>query len=196
MKALYFQLYLLLVVLFMILYFFVLFCQGKKRQQVFNAEFMAQFDSEHQEAFGTKPSKGGYPDCGNGYYAQKLSYKDWYEFNNWQRAQNNFLETLTPVVVMTFMTAITEPLMACICVAVLIVGRLLYSLGYCYVGPKGRLVGAILVDLVLIALLVGSIMTIVNWPTDESNPRILPISYKKFTEWELARASVKTGTSS
>ena len=181
-KALYFQVFLLLLVIFMILYFFVLFCQGSKRAKVFNAEFMAQFDTEHEEAFGTKASKGGYPDTGNGYYSQRLSYKDWYEFNNWQRAQNNFLETLTPVVVLALMTAITEPLMACISMAVLIFGRLFYSLGYCHFGPKGRLVGAIITDLALLAVFVGAIMTLVNWPTD-GQKKILPISYNKYKDW-------------
>ena len=141
---------------------------------------MSQFNDMHQEAFGTEPSAGGYPDSGNGYYSQKLSYKDWYEFNNWQRAQNNFLETLAPVIVMTLMTAITQPLMAVVCTGLLIVGRFIYSLGYCKFGPPGRLVGAIIVDLVLIAILVGSFMTIFSWPVDKD--QIMPISIDKYIE--------------
>ena len=141
---------------------------------------MAQFNDIHQEAFGTEPSALGYPDNGNGYYAQKLSYKDWYEFNNWQRAQNNFLETIAPVIVMTLMTAITQPLMAVVCAGLLIVGRFIYSLGYCKFGPPGRLVGAIVIDLVLLAILVGSFMTIFSWPVGKT--QMLPISSSKYTE--------------
>ena len=74
-------------------------------------------------------------------------------------------------------TAITQPLMALICVASLIFGRFFYSIGYCKFGPKGRLIGAIIADLGLIALLVGSIITIVTYPTDTTT--ILPISAKE-----------------
>ena len=46
-QAMYFQLFMLLMVVFTILYFFVVFCQGMKRKEVFNPEFMAQFDEVH-----------------------------------------------------------------------------------------------------------------------------------------------------
>jgi len=32
------------------------------------------FENEHREAFGKSPSKGGYPDTGNGRYSEKLAY--------------------------------------------------------------------------------------------------------------------------
>ena len=76
------------------------------------------------------------------------------------------METLTPVILMTFMTAITQPLFACICMATLIFGRLFYSLGYCNAGPKGRIAGALIADLAILALLVGCILTLVNWPKE------------------------------
>ena len=41
---------------------------------------------------GLSALKGGYPDCGNGIYADKLSYEDWYKFNKKQRGHLNFLE--------------------------------------------------------------------------------------------------------
>ena len=37
---------------------------------------MMQFNELHQEAFGTDVSPGGYPDTGNGIYAEKLNYKE------------------------------------------------------------------------------------------------------------------------
>ena len=76
------------------------------RYKVFNEEFMKQFNEEHQAAFGTDAPKGGHPDDGNGYYSQKLSDKDWYDFQNAQRAHYNFLETVIPVAIMTSITAI------------------------------------------------------------------------------------------
>lgn len=69
---------------------------------------------------------------------------------------------------MTFMTALTQPLMAVICAGALIFGRFIYSIGYCKFGPTGRIVGAIIVDLALIAVFVGSIMSIASWPTDKA----------------------------
>ena len=67
---------------------------------------MQQFNELHQEAFGTDISPGGYPDTGNGFYADKLSYKDWYTFNNWQRAHLNFWETIAPVFTLCLICAI------------------------------------------------------------------------------------------
>ena len=54
------------------------------RMKYFNKEFLSQFEKEHKLAFGpeTKLSDGGYPDIGNGRYANKLEYLDWYSFNN------------------------------------------------------------------------------------------------------------------
>merc|ERR1719469_1589470 len=38
---------------------------------------MAQFKEMHEQAFpGSEPAPGGFPDCGEGRYAEKLSYAD------------------------------------------------------------------------------------------------------------------------
>ena len=139
------------------------------------------------EHFGVKAPVGGYPDDGNGYYSRKLSYKDWYVFNNWQRAHLNFLETFSIVVVMSFITAINQPLWAAVVGYVLVLGRIIYGLGYCHAGPKGRLVGAILWDLGLLAVFAGSIASLVQWTPssagstfDPTSVRVLPISTVKF----------------
>lgn len=43
----------------------------------------ANFKTEHERHFpGTTYNNQGYPDMGNGRYAMKLPYKDWYNFNN------------------------------------------------------------------------------------------------------------------
>ena len=142
---------------------------------------MAQFNEEHQKAFGTDAPVGGHPDDGNGYYSKKLSYAEWYEFNNYQRAHMNFLETMIPVAVMVGITAINQPLWACISVWLLVVGRLFYAIGYCKKGPKGRIFGAIVVDIAFLAVLIGSFYSIFTWPED-GTPKILPISLSKFRE--------------
>ena len=151
---------------------------------------MSQFDQLHQEAFGTPIQVGGYPDSGNGFYSDKLSYKDWFIFNNWQRAQINFWETFAPVVVLTGITAINLPITAAVCGFTLCFGRIIYSIGYCAKGPSGRIVGAILFDLALVAVFVGAIVSLAYWKLDDktqlnavqyvTNMKVLPITNSKF----------------
>ena len=107
-NTMHFHLFLISMFLYSIAYWLTSFMPAGIRYKVFNEEFMKQFDAEHQEAFGpdTKAPKGGHPDDGNGFYSQKLSYKDWYDFQNIQRAHYNFLETVIPVAIMTSITAI------------------------------------------------------------------------------------------
>ena len=73
------------------------FSAGGKRGKIFSAEFMNEnFKTEHERSFpGTVVPKGGYPDMGNGRYAARLDYKDWYNFNNAQRVHYNYLESVT-----------------------------------------------------------------------------------------------------
>ena len=49
----------------------------------FPVTFLKQFGEEHRAAFGAvnRPEPGGFPDTGNGFYADKLSYKSWFQFN-------------------------------------------------------------------------------------------------------------------
>ena len=144
-------------------YFLTMFSTGKIRMKVFNKEFMAQFDEGHQKALGVPAPVGGHPDDGNGQYAAKLSYADWYEFNNWNRAHLNFLETFMPVAVMTGITCLKQPLWACICAWLLVIGRIAYMIGYHKKGPKGRVCGAIIVDLALLGVFVGAFVSIFQW---------------------------------
>ena len=71
------------------------------RLKHFNVEYVSQFQQEHQANFGadTLPTQGGFPDTGNGWYADKLEYKQWYEFNNAMRVQQNFVEGLPMLIV-------------------------------------------------------------------------------------------------
>jgi hypothetical protein len=69
------------------------------RYQVFNKDFMQQFWAEHKEAFPEHTIEqfektGGFPDMGSGVFSKKLSYADWFKFNNAQRVHYNFLESL------------------------------------------------------------------------------------------------------
>ena len=58
-----------------------------RRLKHFSEDFMKQFEAEHKAAFGANSprstlGRGGFPDSGNGFYSEKLSYKDWFDFNN------------------------------------------------------------------------------------------------------------------
>ena len=108
-------------------------------------------------------------------------------FNNWQRAHLNFLETYSVVVVMSFITAINQPLWAAVVGYALVLGRIFYGLGYCHIGPKGRLLGAILWDFGILAVFAGAIASLVQWTPsaagstfDPTSVRVLPISTVKF----------------
>jgi len=128
------------------------------RKKMFTQEFMEQhFGEDHWKAFGTRITKDGYPDMGNGRYAQRLSYEDWYNFNNGQRAHYNSVEQVASVVALILVTAFYLPMVAGYLGWTYFVGRIIYTMGYLKAGPKGRLVGALVMDLPLLALFVTSI---------------------------------------
>ena len=143
---------------------------------------MQQFDKVHQDAFGeeSKAPGGGLPDDGNGYFASKLSYADWYNFNNAVRSHMNFLETAVPIVIMAGITSLYQPLWAFICMVCLALGRFLYVLGYQIKGPKGRIPGAMLGMLGFLGVFIGSIVSIASWDTSGNEPRLLPYSTDQY----------------
>ena len=58
----------------------------RARSKVFTKEFMDQnFKTVHERHFEegaqSKVAEGGYPDMGNGRYSDKITYKQWFEFN-------------------------------------------------------------------------------------------------------------------
>tara|TARA_B110000285_G_C14735326_1_gene428321 strand:- start:92 stop:592 length:501 start_codon:yes stop_codon:yes gene_type:complete len=159
-------------------YFMTMMTSGGKRGKIFTKEFMEQFNEEHQKVFGTDAPVGGHPDDGNGYYSAKLTYAQWYDFNNAQRAHLNFLETAIPVAAMVLICAINQPLLALICMIGLVLGRIMYAIGYRMSGPQGRIAGALIVDVALLAAFVGAIMSLVQWDMTSVEPRMFPMSAK------------------
>ena len=106
---------------------------GKKRYQIFNEEFMSKnFKEEHVKAFPNdlKAPKGGYPDNGNGYYSEKLSYKDWFEFNLAQRVQGNFIEQIMIVVFVILVAGIKYPTYTLALGSLYSFGRIIMAIGY------------------------------------------------------------------
>lgn len=127
---------------------------GRARGELFTKEFMEEhFGADHKAATGNEIEKGGYPDMGSGRYSAKLSYKQWYDYNNAQRAHYNFVEMAPSTFVMLFIAGIYFPIPAAAIGLALAIFRAIYSAGYAYSGPKGRLIGALGNDLCLLGLL-------------------------------------------
>ena len=87
---------------------------------------------------------GGFPDSGCGFYADKLSYKEWYELNNVLRVHSNFIENIPVIVFILAVGGIYFPLIALIVGAVNVISRPVYIQGYLKHGSIGRLNGAYL----------------------------------------------------
>ena len=143
------------------------------RMQVFDRKFMEQFDKEHAEAFGTEgfgsskqAPEFGFPDSGNGRFAKKLPYADWFRMNNGQRCQVNFLEHITFAILGPVVGGFAYAWWGLGCAILIFVGRLIFTIGYSIGGPGWRIPGALLMDLGLFAsfilLMIASIKLGVN----------------------------------
>jgi len=127
---------------------------GSYRRRIFNQEFMErEFGEEHKKATGQRIAVGGFPDTGNGWYSKKLSYKDWYDFNNAQRAHLNLVEFIFIVLPLLLLGGLYEPFWSAVAGFTFFLGRILYSIGYKAKGPQGRLVGALISEVALLPLL-------------------------------------------
>ena len=137
-------------------YFFITykFAMGT-RFKIYNGNFMKKFVEEHKKAYpqDSRPPSLGYPDCGQGWYSRKLSYKDWFIMNCAQRCQHNFLEQLPIVIISSLISGIKYPDYTLYLDLAYCFARIAYSYGYMKHGPKGRAVGAVSQSLVLLALI-------------------------------------------
>lgn len=96
---------------------------------------------------------------GCGRYSDKLTYKEWYEFNSAQRAHGNFVEWIASSIAFVLIAGIYFPITAAALGLGIILGRLLYAVGYASSGPQGRMAGALIGDATILALLVLSIIS-------------------------------------
>jgi len=110
------------------------------------------FGVEHKQLFGKEIEKGGYPDMGNGRYSQKLSYEQWYKFNNAQRAHYNFIEFAPTTFVFLFIAGLYFPIPAAAIGLGVIIFRFFYAIGYSSGGPSARVFGAVANDFCLLGL--------------------------------------------
>ena len=139
------------------------FVAGRGRSRVFSKEFLERnFNDEHRREVGTDIGKGGYPDMGNGRYASKLSYRDWYDFNNGQRAHYNFVEQVGSILILLLVAGISHPTIAGSFGLTYFVGRILFTFGYVSRGPAGRIAGALLLDVGILGLVVLAFISSYN----------------------------------
>ena len=111
---------------------------------LFNKDFMAQFEEEHEKAFpGSKPVVGGFPDCGDGRYADKLSYKDWVTFNNAMRVHQNFIEALPMVLAVLCIGGLFLPKTTMYVGFINAGARVIYAAMYLKKGSDSRVIGAV-----------------------------------------------------
>lgn len=121
---------------------------GAARSKYFNKKF---FESNFPEL---KPHpENGYPDTGSGLFAHKLPLPAWIDFNNSMRVHMNFIEGVATILVLTIVSGLSSPRFTIMAAVLYMVGRLIYGFGYKAKGSRGRIVGALIFDVALIALL-------------------------------------------
>ena len=127
------------------------------RFRTFNAQFMEQFAVEHEKAFpGTSPATGGFPDCGDGRYSQKLPYKDWINFNNAMRVHMNFVEMLPAVLTILCLSGLFLPKITMYVAFINAGARIIYTAMYLKGGSDSRVIGAVAGSLPLYLLALAS----------------------------------------
>jgi glutathione S-transferase len=106
------------------------------REKLFTKEF---FDKHFPQL---KPHpKNGYPDTGEGRFADKLTVDEWIKFNSAQRAHMNMVEGFTSTIIGILIAGLSYPRFTAICTPIYGIGRLIYGYGYRSGGPAGRRVG-------------------------------------------------------
>ena len=137
------------------------------RDRTFTKEFMEKFKEEHEAAFpGTSPAVGGFPDCGDGRYSDKLPYKNWVDFNNCYRVHQNAIEALPMTITVLLISGLILPKITMYVGFFHAGARVVYSIMYVTSGSDARKLGAIAGSLPLyllaLATFVYLIMDIVN----------------------------------
>ena len=65
------------------------------------------------------------------------------------RCQINFLEHLTYALLMPILVGVSYPTVGLVLAVAVFLGRLMFTIGYASKGPKGRMMGALTMDLAL-----------------------------------------------
>ena len=76
-----------------------------------------------------------------------------FSFNNYQRAHYNYVEGVATAITLELVCGLFHPGVAVFAGLFYIIGRALYAVGYRSRGPKGRLIGALMIDVALVVFL-------------------------------------------
>ena len=116
------------------------------RKKYFPNEFMKKnFAEIHKENYpGHRAQPLGFPDVGSGIYSDKLSYKEWFLFNNAMRSHLNIVEQIHFLLVFFLVGGLILPKITMVLAWLGVIGRAFYVIGYTMKGPNARLFGAFL----------------------------------------------------
>lgn len=92
---------------------------------------------------------------GNGRYSEKLTYANWLKFNSAQRVHINFVESISTYLILLLVGGLYNPLLAAGFGAAIVVGRLIYGIGYVF-SPALRVPGGLINAVSLLGLTVLS----------------------------------------
>ena len=101
----------------------------------------------------------GNPDQGSGWYCSRMDMKTWYEFNTSVRSHQNWLESLPFIIFLPPIAGILFPLPALICVIVMLVTRILFTIAYIHSITALRAVSFAIFNMAIMVLVACSIMT-------------------------------------
>ncbi|CAF1269356.1 unnamed protein product [Rotaria magnacalcarata] len=136
---------------------------GSVRRRFFNKQFYEKKFPQYKQLGKVMRPDGGYPDDGQGRLADQLDDEDWFTFNNYRRAHMNYMEGGFAIIVPLLIAGLSYTRWAFFTGIVYIVAREIYSQGYRRSGSKGRLIGAILLDLALLILWSMALYTCFRW---------------------------------
>ena len=98
---------------------------------------------------------GGFPDCGDGRYSQKLPYADWVKFNNAMRVHQNFVEMLPVILTVLCVSGLFLPKITMYVGFINAGARIVYTIMYLKGGSDSRVIGAVAGSLPLYLLAIA-----------------------------------------
>ena len=148
----------------------------RSRSKFFSKEFMEKhFREKHDEAFPDGKIKlcpSGFPDSGNGVYADCLSYADWFNFSLKQRAHKNSLETVSILCFCLIASGMVFPHLTLAFAILNFVGRIAHMVGYC-MSAKARTPGAITILTSAALIQILGVVSTIFWIVENFTPKTL-----------------------
>lgn len=136
---------------------------NKVRKRFFDKNFYETKYPQYKQLSNVMKPDGGYPDDGQGRLADLLDDEQWFIFNNYRRAHMNYLEGGFAVIFPLLIAGLSYTRATFFTGIIYLVGREIYSQGYRRSGSKGRLVGALTLDLALLILWSMALYTCYVW---------------------------------